>query len=349
MELLDRYLKAVAKGLPDAQREDILRELSEDLRSEMEDKQAELGHPLTPAEQEAILRQHGNPLLLAARFRQDHRSVSFGRQLIGPVLYPFYAKVLSFNLGLTSAVIAIIFTALAVSGQKLSFARLLSTVLLQLFIQFAIVTFIFSMVQRNLTRFPDRWNLDGVSGIPLDFKFEENIREKLAKEDRDVPRFESISMIVALAVSLVWLREVQSHPFLIFGPAALFLKLAPIWTQLYRLIVLLAALGILQATVNLFRPRWTRFRSVAQVVLQVGSLVLLCFLLRAGTWAALSDNVSASDASGFSRAVEYVNRGIFYGLLIAALITAVQIVLKIAHLLRAPRNPASLPGVNVIC
>jgi hypothetical protein len=346
MELLDRYLKAVAKGLPEAQREDILRELSEDIRSEMEDKQTELGRSLTSAEQEAILRQHGNPLLLAARFRQDHRSVSFGRQLIGPVLYPFYIKVLSFNLGLTSAVIAIIFAALVVSGQKLSFSSLVSTVLLQLFIQLAIVTFIFSMVQRNLTRFPDRWNL---GGLPLDLKIEENIHMKLAKEDRDVPRFESISMVVALAVSLIWLREVQHHPFLIFGPAAMFLKLAPIWAQVYRLIVLLASLGIVQAIINLVRPSWTRFRSVAQVALQVGSLVLMYLLLRAGAWVALSDNISASDAGGFNRAVEYVNRGIFYGLLIAALITIVQIVLKIAHLLRAPRNPASLPGVNVIC
>jgi len=346
MELLDRYLKAVAKGLPEAQREDILRELSEDIRSEMEDKQTELGRSLTSAEQEAILRQHGNPLLLAARFRQDHRSVSFGRQLIGPVLYPFYIKVLSFNLGLTSAVIAIIFAALVVSGQKLSFSSLVSTVLLQLFIQLAIVTFIFSMVQGNLTRFPDRWNL---GGLPLDLKIEENIHMKLAKEDRDVPRFESISMVVALAVSLIWLREVQHHPFLIFGPAAMFLKLAPIWAQVYRLIVLLASLGIVQAIINLVRPSWTRFRSVAQVALQVGSLVLMYLLLRAGAWVALSDNISASDAGGFNRAVEYVNRGIFYGLLIAALITIVQIVLKIAHLLRAPRNPASLPGVNVIC
>ena len=346
MELLDRYLKAVAKGLPETQREDILRELSEDLRSEMDDKQTALGRSLTPAEQEAILRQHGNPLLLAARFRQDHRAVSFGRQLIGPSLYPFYIKVLSFNLGLTTAIIAIIFTALAVSGQPLSISRVVSTVLLQLFIQFAVVTFIFSMVQRNLTRFPDRWNL---AGLPLDMNIEDNVHVKILKEDRHVPRFESISMIVALAVSLIWLREVQHHPFLIFGPAALFLKLAPIWARLYRLLVLLAAFGIVQATVNLFRPRWTRFRAIAQVVLQLGSLVLMYLLLRAGAWVALSDHVSAANAGEFIRAVDFVNRAIFLGLLVAAVVSFAQVIVKIAGLFRAPRNPATLPGVNVVC
>src|SRR5215472_6382042 len=119
MELLDRYLKAVAKALPGAQREDILRELSEDIRSEMEEKESELGHPLTEAEQEAVLRQRGNPLLLAARYRQDQRTVAFGRQLIGPVLFPFYIRVLSFNLGLTFAVIATIFMALWASGHAI--------------------------------------------------------------------------------------------------------------------------------------------------------------------------------------------------------------------------------------
>lgn len=53
MDLVGRYLKAVAKALPEAQREDIIRELSEDIRSEMEDKAGELGRPLTEAEQQA--------------------------------------------------------------------------------------------------------------------------------------------------------------------------------------------------------------------------------------------------------------------------------------------------------
>ena len=83
MDLVDRYLKAVENALPEAQRQDILSELSEDIHSEMEDKQSELGRALTEEEQQALLKQRGNPLLLAARYRQDHRSLAIGRQLIG--------------------------------------------------------------------------------------------------------------------------------------------------------------------------------------------------------------------------------------------------------------------------
>src|SRR5215470_3322062 len=130
MDLVDRYLKAVGKALPEKQREDIIRELSEDIRSEVEDRQSQLGRPLTEAEQQSMLKQRGNPLLLAASYNQDHRTLAFGRQLIGPVLFPFYVKVLSFNLGLTFVVIATIFIALGASGQKLGFNNILTTCLL---------------------------------------------------------------------------------------------------------------------------------------------------------------------------------------------------------------------------
>ena len=43
MELLDRYLKAVKFWLPSDQKQDIIAELSEDLRSQIEDKESELG------------------------------------------------------------------------------------------------------------------------------------------------------------------------------------------------------------------------------------------------------------------------------------------------------------------
>ena len=161
-ELLDRYLKNVAKALPEAQREDILQELREDIRSEVEDKERELGRALSEAEQMAVLKQRGNPFALAARYRQDDRSVAFGKRLIGPVLFPFYVKVLSFNLGLTAVVLGTIFLVLGLSGQKLSVSSIFSTCLLQLLIQFAIVTFIFTLVDGDASKNVDRWISLGV-------------------------------------------------------------------------------------------------------------------------------------------------------------------------------------------
>ncbi len=49
MELIELYLKAVGSYLPVAQRDDIIKELSENIRSEVEDRETELSRPLTEA------------------------------------------------------------------------------------------------------------------------------------------------------------------------------------------------------------------------------------------------------------------------------------------------------------
>ena len=88
MELLDRYLQAVKFWLPKSQRDDIIAELSEDIRSQIEEKEAELGHKLGESEVEAVLKNLGHPLLIAERYLPSQQ------YLIGPVLFPVYRLVL---------------------------------------------------------------------------------------------------------------------------------------------------------------------------------------------------------------------------------------------------------------
>lgn len=350
MDLVDQYIKAVAKALPQQQREDITSELQEDIRSEMEDRQRTLGRELTQAEQESLLKQRGNPILLAARYRQDSRSVAFGRQFIGPVLYPFYTKVLSFNLGLTFLIVAIIFAALAVSGQALHFSQVFSTCLLQLFIQFGAVTLIFSLVQTHLTRHPDRWHLKGMNGgLALDLKIEENIRLRIERESTGwgprVPRFESFSIVVASAVALAWVVAVQSHPFLILGPAAAFLSLAPVWHQLYLFLVLLTAAEIARALINLFRPDWTLFRAIARLVVHAGGLAFIYALIRGGAWVIAAQQVS-HPASNLSETIRVINECFFFGFVVAAIFSLGMLIFRIVQLMQRWRGHGRTPRVD---
>jgi hypothetical protein len=87
MELIDRYLQAVKFWLPAKQKQDIIAELSEDLRSQIEDQETELGRKLNEAEIADILKGRGRPILVANRFRPQ-------QSLIGPVLFPIYVFVL---------------------------------------------------------------------------------------------------------------------------------------------------------------------------------------------------------------------------------------------------------------
>src|SRR3974377_1129631 len=86
-ELLDRYLHAVRFWLPKAHQEDIVAELSEDLHSQVDEKEAVLGRPLDQSEMESLLKSCGTPLVVAGRYRPQ-------TWLIGPALFPLYQFVL---------------------------------------------------------------------------------------------------------------------------------------------------------------------------------------------------------------------------------------------------------------
>jgi hypothetical protein len=232
MELLDQYLKSIRSCLPPAQRDDIINELSENIYAQIEDKEAEMGKPLNTGDMQVILKQLGHPLLVASRYRQDQRNVAFGRQWIGPVLFPFYIKVLSFNLGFTGIVILIVLTALFASGHSVTVISTLSTLLYQFLIQFGVITLVFAIADRHWTKFPDRWDPQGLThpwypafGMETTWKSGRGPKQ----EYRQVSRLDSVAQFVALGVAIGWLRVAQASPFMIFGPAAAFIKPAPVW------------------------------------------------------------------------------------------------------------------------
>ena len=60
--LIDRYLHNVGASLPSDRRDDIVRELAEDIRAQVADREEALGRTLTEDEQEAVLKHFGHPL-----------------------------------------------------------------------------------------------------------------------------------------------------------------------------------------------------------------------------------------------------------------------------------------------
>jgi hypothetical protein len=339
MELLDQYLKSVRSCLPAAQRDDIVSELSENIRAQIEDKEGELGRPLSEGEVEAILKQHGHPLVVASRYRQDQSSVAFGRQIIGPVLFPFYIRVLEFNLGLTGIAILIVLTALFASGKSITLVDSLPVFLYQFLIQFGVITVIFGLAEHHWSKFPDRWDPRGLKH-PWHPVFAMQTGEPDGKQDsRRVSRFDSIAQFVALGISIGWLRVAQRFPFMIFGPAATFIKPAHIWHQFYWPVVLLALAGMVQAGVNLFRPDWVRLPAIYRLVSNVAWITILVFLLKAGNWIVLADIPGAS-AESYRRTVEILNHSLIYALIGLSVVAAYDIFRNLRRLFRAQENHA---------
>ena len=318
MEIVERYLKSVRTCLPAAQADDIIKELSENIYAQIEDKESELNRPLAEVEVEAILKQHGHPLVVASRYRQEQRTVSFGKQIIGPALFPFYIKVLKFNLGLTSVILIVVFAGLFSSGQPIgAFPQVF---VFQLLIQFAIVTLIFGAMDKHFTRFPDRWDPRKPYGV----------RHPAFTGDDDgprIPRLKSASEMIALLIALFWLRMVQHSQFLFFGPAAAFLTLSSKWTQLYAPINVLILLGILGAGINLVRPDWVRLHWFIRILVGAGNLIVAYFLLRGGDPIVIAHLGKGPDAV---RVAQIVNQTIHYCAWFAVAMVALQL-LKDIH------------------
>jgi hypothetical protein len=84
MDMIDRYLNAVAAQLPADERADIIAELRDLILSRFEAKEEALGRALTGDEQEDILREIGHPLVVAGRYRKGPQA------LVGPELFPYW-------------------------------------------------------------------------------------------------------------------------------------------------------------------------------------------------------------------------------------------------------------------
>src|SRR5687768_13218551 len=104
MTLLDHYVRAVGIYLPRGNRDDILSELAEHLQTKLEEREAELGRPVTEAEQQEVLAGHGNPVEVAARYGAINRGLAFGRQIISAETFPAYAIGLALVFGVTVVV-----------------------------------------------------------------------------------------------------------------------------------------------------------------------------------------------------------------------------------------------------
>ncbi len=337
-QIIEKYLNSVRSALPEAQRDDIVQELSENLHAQIEDKENELGRPLRDAEVEEILKQHGHPLVVASRYRQEKWSVAFGPELIGPVVFPFYVRVLKFNLGINAIVLFIVAVALFFGGHAMTAGNLIPAIFYQVSIQFAVVTLIFVAADRHFKKHPESWNYrDAKHPWHPAFSFDDWSKSKTKSDSGRVSRMDSVAQIVALGISLVWLRVAAGAPFLIFGPAAAFLRPAPIWHQFYWPVVGIACLGILQGFINLIRPDWLRLMVAYRALTAIAWIVILYVVLKAGPCVILTPD--AAQAEGFRKTADILNQIGTYAAVIFALIALYNFFRHLRRLMRLSGAP----------
>ncbi len=313
-DMLERYLQAVRKNLPKSRQEDIIKELRDNLLSEMEDKEQASGHPLTEEEQEAVLRSHGHPLVVAMRYLPQ-------RHLIGPTIFPFYWYVLEKAL-MIGFLVYTISNAITLALQAPVVSRFIGVVLGFPWVAFMIVawvTLVFAGIEFAFTNYHKQceWftNWSPRKLPPVD------------AIERKHPIIYDVAGFIVNVLAAVWfLVLVPHHPYLILGPGVYFLKtlpfaVSPAWHNFYWLFVAGVGVQLLLHLARIFAQRATQ-RDILSLAEKAMGVVLTIILYRIHEYVLVAP---WADPAKFQSAADQINRSILLGLRIVLMIQALQL------------------------
>jgi hypothetical protein len=333
MELLDRYRHAVGFWLPKAQKKDVTAELSEDIRSEVEEKEAALGRKLSDGELAAVLKRRGSPYVVAQRYLPQ-------RHLIGPALYPVYVFVLKLAALIylvpwmaVWAFLVIFVPSYRAQHPGVELVKTLGTLWVTALYAFAWITIGFALAERIRGRAAerDRWDPRRLPRV---------------RDTRRIPRGSSVGEIVfGFIFLLFWVGALSLPDITIPGTPPVKLTLGPVWQSFhqgyYAPIAALVVVGLALACVNLIRPYWTGVRLGVRTAVNAASAVILFAVLaahRVEVKAQLFEATASKMApSGIGSLERWINISVFGSLLIAAVICAVECARDIRRILQSIR------------
>jgi hypothetical protein len=306
MELVDRYLQAVRFWLPKTLRqEEILAELADDLRSQIEERESELGRRLDHHEVSAILKRCGAPMVVAARLGPK-------KYLIGPTLYPIYTFVLKMVL-LWILVPVFVFivgpsTLTSTGSWGEAIATTLGSLWNGLFIASGIITLVFAILERTPAHGAMACKWDPLSLPPV------------RKHQRKTSLAHTVCELAFNWFGLVWLLVLPHYPALIFGPAAGFLTAGPIGRRFYLPIILFSAFALVRSGFTLAKPQWGWFPSLSQVLQTVFGMIIVHSMLHAlghmpsSQWPFVTLTEAARNSAQYIRVAAIVNVSVLIGL-----------------------------------
>jgi hypothetical protein len=322
MELIDRYLQAVKLWLPGRQKQDIVAELRDDLQSQIEEREAEFGRPLSEGEVAELLERCGRPMAVAGRYLPQ-------KPLIGPALFPVYrmalkAAALLYLVPWVAGWIAfaIFVPSFRESTPGLTLLKGWATFWEIALFAFGAITVVFVAIEHwpSSTKPSFRWDPRRLPPV---------------RDTQRIPRASSIAELLLLPLMASWWLDaaggapiawtVAFHPFR-WSPGS-------VWTDFHARFYwpLLAVWGTIfvTAAVNLVRPYWTRTRlAVRAAGSALTALMITAVLLPhrervAAELARLKGLRGAKDAPGVAEAITDV--AVFWVLAVTALALVCQL------------------------
>lgn len=262
MDLLERYLAAVARQLPDAQKADVTDELRDLLMSQIEEKEAALRRPLAREELEALLIAFGNPIAVAGRYRRV-------QQLIGPTVFPYWWAALKATLGVVAAIyLVLVIVSVIAGGQAAEVAdQVKPSLTVALLFTFGAVTAVFALLERfGGDRVFDKWR-------PRDLP-------PVKGRGRSV--FEIVTEIgMEVVFILWWIGAISFHHVI---PDGIELSLAPVWREFFWPILGYSVFELVINLMTLARPGMTRQLAALSLAKNLAGIGILAYVAQAGHW-----------------------------------------------------------------
>ncbi len=338
MELLDRYLQAVKKHLPWKGQDDILAELRANLESQLEDKEAGLGRPLTAGEVEDWLKQIGPPMQVAARYQSQ-------QYLIGPGVFPTYWFVLRTAFLWTFVIYSIVSVVQIFSAEVPSASAVLQAVfrLPAVLMTTAVwVTLTFAVLEFVVTHYPTKWPaLAGSS--PAGYSPDWSPSSLPPLEQQGVPGMKqrtfahAAAEVIFGALLLAWLLLIPQHPAVLLGPGAAYLHVSPfalsrVWALFYWCVVSLNALQLTWRFLDLRSGSWQQPAPAQHIVVKMLGIIplLTLFTVPDHAWVLLKH--PAVDQARYSQTLNTINQGIYRMLLFICAITVLQLLWDIGRM-----------------
>ncbi|MBX9707120.1 MAG: hypothetical protein K2X61_04210 [Caulobacteraceae bacterium] len=305
-DIIERWLEAVAAQLPPETRADITDELRELIVSRMEAREAELGRDLTPAEVEAVLKEIGHPLAVAARYRSGPDS------LIGPELLPWWLYGVKAGLLVLLAIHALSLVVTLVSGPRDAGQAIAQafhgffgsglTLIGALTLAGAVMEhygirpkWMTEWRAKDLSLFglsdPTTWGVKAREAAQGSTGPAVNVRPAQVRVGGSGAAGEAVFSLLALGLFVLWWLGLVSFPGLgtiEIADQPVRVAGAPVWTALYAPIL---AFALVQMAVDLFtliNPTAERLRALLRAGVAAANLVLLWFIVQAGDLFVLS-------------------------------------------------------------
>lgn len=327
MEVLEKYLQAVKFWLPSSQQHDIVAELRDDIRSEVEEREHTLGRSLSESEWDALLKQRGRPLLVAERYLPQ-------RSLVGPVLFPAYWFVLRLVLLCYFLPWIAVWTGLVVFSRNYRAEHLgwgatgdAYFLLSHALAAGAIVTLVFAILDRVKD---NSWLTNDWSPRKL----------PRVRNTQRIPRTGSAFELVAnIIFGTWWLKFLWT--LTVFQAGGISVSLPSGWHRFFWPFLLLVILNTSLSAVNFVFPYWTRQRRLAKGFSNFLSAVVLFFVAKDFAPVLVEGPaILAGKTADLSRIITF---GLTAGFAIAAVIC---FVLAIVESFRAFRTEVAAPGLK---